>query len=67
MGKDGAVGLREMREAGAHTFAQDEATCVVYGMPREAVAIGAAEESVPLPEMARRVLAALGAGRAVRV
>jgi two-component system chemotaxis response regulator CheB len=67
MGKDGAQGLLELRRAGAHTFAQDEATCVVYGMPREAVAIGAAEESVALQEMARRVLVALGPDRAVRV
>jgi two-component system chemotaxis response regulator CheB len=67
MGKDGAQGLLELRRAGAHTFAQDEATCVVYGMPREAVLIGAAEDSVPLQELARRVLEVLGPSRAVRV
>lgn len=57
MGKDGAVGMMEMRQAGAYNFAQDEATCVVYGMPRAAVEIGATHESVPIGEMARRVLA----------
>lgn len=65
MGKDGAVGMLEMRQAGAYNFAQDEESCVVYGMPRAAVEIGAAHESVPLNEMARRVLAKVmnGAGR----
>ncbi len=48
MGKDGAIGLGEMREAGAHTVAQDEATSVVWGMPGEAVALGAASEVLPL-------------------
>ena len=57
MGKDGAQGLLRMREAGARTFGQDEASCVVYGMPREAFLIGAVEEQSPLEEMARRVLA----------
>jgi two-component system chemotaxis response regulator CheB len=57
MGKDGAVGMLEMRQAGAYNFAQDEASCVVYGMPRAAVEIGATHESVPIAEMARRVLA----------
>lgn len=57
MGKDGAVGMLEMRQAGAYNFAQDEATCVVYGMPRAAVEVGAVHESVPIQDMARRVLA----------
>lgn len=56
MGKDGAEGLLRMRKAGAHTLAQDEASCVVFGMPREAIAIGAADEVAPLGEMCRRVL-----------
>jgi two-component system chemotaxis response regulator CheB len=64
MGKDGAAGMLEMRRAGAHTFAQDEASCVVFGMPREAVAIGAVDEVVPLQDMAQRVLARIApAGR----
>ncbi|MFV0371281.1 MAG: chemotaxis response regulator protein-glutamate methylesterase [Azonexus sp.] len=58
MGKDGARGMLNMRQAGARTFGQDEASCVVYGMPREAFLIGAVEEQAPLEEMARRVLAA---------
>jgi two-component system chemotaxis response regulator CheB len=57
MGKDGAQGLLRMRQAGAQTFGQDEASCIVYGMPREAFLIGAVEEQHPLGEMARRVLA----------
>ena len=52
MGKDGAEGLYAMRQAGAATLAQDEGSCVVYGMPKEAVALGAVEESVPLSRMA---------------
>jgi two-component system chemotaxis response regulator CheB len=52
MGDDGARGLLEMRQAGARTLAQDEASCVVYGMPREAVKLGAAERSVPLGAIA---------------
>ncbi len=48
MGKDGAKGLLSMRQAGAQTLAQDEKSCVVYGMPREAVALGAAMKIAPL-------------------
>lgn len=59
MGRDGAEGLLRMRQAGAHTLAQDEASCVVYGMPREAHALGAACEVAPLSEMGARVLAHL--------
>ena len=57
MGKDGAQGLLKMREAGARTFGQNEASCVVYGMPREAFEIGAVEEQASLEELARRILA----------
>ncbi|MBZ9556947.1 MULTISPECIES: chemotaxis response regulator protein-glutamate methylesterase [Modicisalibacter] len=68
MGKDGAAGLLEMRQAGAHTLAQTEATCVVYGMPREAVALGGAVESVDLDQMAARIMNQVAAsGRAQRV
>ncbi len=56
MGDDGAAGLLEMRNAGAHTVAQDEASCVVYGMPKEAVRRGAVERSVPLDGIARELL-----------
>jgi two-component system, chemotaxis family, protein-glutamate methylesterase/glutaminase len=57
MGKDGARGLKEMRAAGSRTVAQDEATSVVWGMPGEAVSIGAAEQVVAIDEMAACVLA----------
>jgi two-component system chemotaxis response regulator CheB len=56
MGKDGAVGMLEMRQAGAYNLAQDEATCVVFGMPREAIAVGAVDEVAPIQEMTQRVL-----------
>lgn len=59
MGRDGAAGLLEMKRAGAYTFAQDEASCIVFGMPREAIALGGAEEIVPLSDMSRRVMARL--------
>jgi two-component system chemotaxis response regulator CheB len=57
MGKDGAAGLLEIRKAGGATIAQDEASSVVYGMPREAVLLGAAAHVVPLGEVAATVLA----------
>ena len=57
MGADGAQGLFKMRQAGARTIAQDEATCVVFGMPREAVVLGAADQVLPLPSIAAAVLA----------
>jgi len=52
MGDDGAAGLLEMKQAGAHTVAQDEATCVVYGMPKEAVKRGAVDKIIPLENIA---------------
>ena len=61
MGRDGAAGLLDMRKAGAYTLAQDEASCIVFGMPREAIAMGAADEVASLPEMSRRVMARLAA------
>ena len=60
MGKDGACGLLRMRQAGARTLGQDESSCVVYGMPREAALIGAVEEVAGLEELSRRVLSILG-------
>ena len=62
MGKDGAQGMLAMKRAGAWNIAQDQESSVVYGMPREAVAVGAAHEVVPLGEIGDRVLAALGSG-----
>ena len=58
MGKDGAQGLLRMRQSGARTFGQDEASCVVYGMPREAFLVGAVEEQWALDEIGKRVLQA---------
>jgi len=51
MGEDGARGLLDMRRAGARTLAQDEASCVVYGMPKAAAEMGAAEHIVSLSDM----------------
>ncbi|HVQ53919.1 MAG TPA: chemotaxis response regulator protein-glutamate methylesterase [Thermoanaerobaculia bacterium] len=56
MGDDGAQGLVEMKEAGAQTLAQDEASCVVFGMPREAIARGAVDEVVALDGLAATIL-----------
>jgi two-component system chemotaxis response regulator CheB len=56
MGDDGAEGLAEMRDAGAHTIAQDETTSVVFGMPKEAIARGAVEQVLPLPRIAEAIL-----------
>jgi len=56
MGDDGARGLREMRDAGASTVAQDEATCVVFGMPKEAIKLDAAGRVVPLDSIANVIL-----------
>ncbi|MBK8016861.1 MAG: chemotaxis response regulator protein-glutamate methylesterase [Betaproteobacteria bacterium] len=67
MGKDGAAGMLEMKQGGAYTFAQDEASCVVFGMPREAIALGGVDEVVPLDDIASRVLLRLGAERTIRV
>ena len=51
MGDDGARGLKEMRDAGARTIAQDESSCVVFGMPKEAIKLGAAERIMPLQQI----------------
>jgi two-component system, chemotaxis family, protein-glutamate methylesterase/glutaminase len=56
MGDDGARGLREMRDAGAHTLGQDEASCVVYGMPKEAKRHGGVAEELPLDDLAVEAL-----------
>jgi two-component system, chemotaxis family, protein-glutamate methylesterase/glutaminase len=69
MGKDGALGMLEMKRTGAYNFAQDEATCVVFGMPREAIAVGATHEVGPLHALPGMVLNYLAthASRALRV
>ncbi|WP_083387160.1 chemotaxis response regulator protein-glutamate methylesterase [Salinicola sp. MIT1003] len=68
MGRDGAAGLLQMREAGAHTVAQDEASCVVFGMPKEAIALGGATEVIALNDIAGHLVQQMHlAGRAQRV
>ena len=57
MGDDGAKGLLEMRDTGALTIAQDEASCVVFGMPKEAIALGAADRVLPLKRVAAEIVA----------
>jgi len=56
MGDDGAAGLSEMRHAGARTLAQDEDSCVVFGMPKEAIKRGGVERTVPLQAIAAEVM-----------
>ncbi|MFI0473513.1 chemotaxis response regulator protein-glutamate methylesterase [Halomonas sp. HMF6819] len=68
MGKDGATGLLKMRQAGAPTIAQNEQSCVVFGMPREAIAVGGATEVLALDDIPERLMALVAAsGRAQRV
>jgi two-component system chemotaxis response regulator CheB len=69
MGDDGAHGMLEMKQAGAHTIAQDEASCVVFGMPKEAIARGGVDEVTPLGEIPGRIIASLAAQgqRVIRV
>jgi two-component system chemotaxis response regulator CheB len=59
MGKDGAQGLLAMRQAGAWNIGQDQASCVVYGMPREAANVGALDAVAPLAQIPRELLARL--------
>lgn len=63
MGADGAQGLLKMREAGARTLAQDEKSCIVFGMPKEAIKLGAAEKVVPLKDVCRTVLTMIAEDR----
>jgi two-component system chemotaxis response regulator CheB len=61
MGADGAAGLLKMRQAGARTIAQDEQSCIVFGMPKEAIKMGAAEAVIPLNAIAQKTLQMVGA------
>ncbi|MBZ5874861.1 MULTISPECIES: protein-glutamate methylesterase/protein-glutamine glutaminase [Chromohalobacter] len=68
MGRDGAAGLLEMRQAGSYTLAQDEESCVVFGMPREAIVAGAAIDTIALSEIPAALMKrAEASGRAQRV
>lgn len=59
MGNDGAAAMREMKDAGSYNYVQDEATCIVFGMPREAIAHGAADEVLPLAQIAPTLITRL--------
>jgi two-component system chemotaxis response regulator CheB len=56
MGCDGAQGMKVLKQAGAHTIAQDEASCVVFGMPREAIKLGCVDMVAPLSQIAAEIL-----------
>lgn len=56
MGKDGAQGLLKMKEEGSYNIAQDEKSCVVFGMPKEAIEIGAVHKVLPLNQIAREII-----------
>jgi two-component system, chemotaxis family, protein-glutamate methylesterase/glutaminase len=56
MGADGATAMKAMRDAGSYNWVQDEASCVVFGMPREAIAVGAANEVLPLSQIAPKLI-----------
>jgi len=60
MGDDGANGMLEMKQAGAFTIAQNEESCVVFGMPKEAIARGGVDEIVPLHDIAGRIMGFVG-------
>src|SRR3990167_948692 len=62
MGNDGAAAMREMKDAGSYNYVQDEASCIVFGMPREAIAHGAADEVLPLTQIAPALVARLRGG-----
>ncbi len=64
MGADGAAAMKMMRDAGAWNFAQDEASCVVFGMPREVIAAGEVHEVLPLDAIAARLIERLMGARA---
>jgi two-component system, chemotaxis family, protein-glutamate methylesterase/glutaminase len=66
MGKDGASAMLEMKQAGAYNVAQDEASCVVFGMPREAIALGGVNEVLPLTKIAGHLLARIAESGADR-
>ena len=63
MGRDGAAGLLEMKKAGAYTVAQDEASCVVFGMPKEAIRLGGVEKVVSLSDIPRTLMNFLNSGK----
>jgi two-component system chemotaxis response regulator CheB len=62
MGNDGAHGMKRMKDQGCHNIAQDEATCVVFGMPREAIRAGAVDQTLPLDRIAPALMNACVSG-----
>ena len=67
MGNDGAAGIGAMRQAGAWTIAQSEASCVVFGMPKEAINCGGVSEVAELSQISQQMLAKISAGQAIRI
>ncbi|MEX0447296.1 chemotaxis response regulator protein-glutamate methylesterase [Xenorhabdus sp. SGI246] len=67
MGSDGAAGLLEMKQAGAYTLAQSEASCVVFGMPRAAIQLGAVDEVMDLQKLSKTMLAKISTGQSIRI
>jgi two-component system chemotaxis response regulator CheB len=63
MGNDGTLGLRLLKRHGCYTIAQDESSCVVYGMPKSAVDAGVADVVLPLDDIAARIAATVRGGR----
>jgi two-component system chemotaxis response regulator CheB len=63
MGQDGTLGLRQLKRGGCISIAQDEASCVVFGMPKEAIQAGVVDIVAPLDSVAREILRAVGEGR----
>ena len=63
MGKDGAAGMLEMKKEGAYNIAQDEKSCIVFGMPKEAIELGGVTKIVPLGKIPEAIIEAVGAGR----
>ena len=56
LGSDGAKGLKAIKEAGGNTIAEDQSTCIVFGMPKAAIELGCVDEIVPLPQIAQTIL-----------
>ncbi|MBD2816247.1 chemotaxis response regulator protein-glutamate methylesterase [Xenorhabdus sp. Flor] len=67
MGSDGAAGLLEMKQAGACTLAQSESSCVVFGMPRAAIQLGAVDEVMDLQKLSKTMLAKISTGQSIRI
>ncbi|MBD2780876.1 chemotaxis response regulator protein-glutamate methylesterase [Xenorhabdus sp. 42] len=67
MGSDGAAGLLDMKRAGAYTLAQNESSCVVFGMPRAAIELGAVDEVMDIQKISKTMLAKISVGQSIRI